>query len=127
MGSCRNIPYEHAEMGVTFGSSPERVEELIGAVYSVIDSITAGAISDSNMTKIREISARAHETALRENGPWLGAIIDADEDGRDQRDFLRRPAMVNAITKEQLRDAARAYLRRTQVARITLLPESTAK
>jgi predicted Zn-dependent peptidase len=96
-------------------------------VYAVIDSIKAGSISDSNITKIHEIAVRSHETALRQNSRWLAAMMDADEDGRDQRDFLRYPVLLNAVTREQLRDAARLYLRREQVARFTLLPESAVK
>jgi len=52
---------------------------------------------------------------------------DADEDGRDQRDFMRKPALVSALTREQLRDAARLYLRKDQYARFTLLPEAKPK
>ena len=54
-------------------------------------------------------------------------MADADEDGRDQRDFLRTPQMVKSVTRTQLRDAARLYLRREQYARFTLLPEEQPK
>jgi zinc protease len=120
---CNHIPYERYQVSVSFGSAPERVDELVSATFAVIDSIKAGAISDSNLTKIREMAIRSHETALRRNDAWLGAMIDADEDGRDQRDFLRLPQLMTALTREQLRDAARLYLRREQYARFTLLPE----
>jgi zinc protease len=121
--SCRHIPAERYSVSVEFGSAPERVDELVKEVFAVIDSVKAGAISDSNMTKIKEIHLRGHETALRQNSSWLAAMTDADEDHRDQRDFLRQPAIVNAITKTQLRDAARLYLRKEQYARFTLLPK----
>ncbi|MEP6620428.1 MAG: insulinase family protein [bacterium] len=123
-GQCRHIPNDRYEVSINFGSAPERVDELVAAVFSVIDSIKAGAISDSNMTKIREIPLRSHETGLRENSAWLSAMIDADEDGRDQRDWLRVPALVNAVTREKLRAAAIEYLRKDQFARFTLLPEA---
>jgi predicted Zn-dependent peptidase len=54
-------------------------------------------------------------------------MMDADEDGRDQRDYLRYPDLVRGLTREQIRDAARAYLRKEQYARFTLLPEEPAK
>ena len=123
---CSAQPVQRASVSVSFGSAPERTEELVAAMYAVIDGIKAGAISDSNMTKLRQIRIRAHETQLRQNGAWLNAMMDADEDQRDQRDFLRLPALVAGVTTAQLRDAARRYLRKEQVARFTLLPESTA-
>ena len=125
--SCNYVPYERASVQISFGSAPERVDELTNAVFEVIDGIKAGMVSDSNLAKIKEIALRAHETELKENESWLSAMADADEDGRDQRDFLRTPEIVKRITKEQLRDAARTYLRREQVARFTLLPEDQPK
>ena len=123
-GNCSNIPYEHYEFDISFGSAPERVNELVAVVFAEIDSIKAGVVSDSNLTKLKEIPIRSHETNLRQNAAWLSAMQDADEDGRDQRDFLRLPEIVSAITKEKLRDAARLYLRKDQYARFTLLPEA---
>jgi predicted Zn-dependent peptidase len=49
-------------------------------------------------------------------------MMDADEDGRDQRDFLRIADLATTVTKDQIRDAARTYLRQDQYARFTLLP-----
>ncbi|HLA89969.1 MAG TPA: insulinase family protein [Gemmatimonadaceae bacterium] len=125
--SCNSIPYARYTVGISFGSAPDRVDELVGAVFAVIDSIKGGAVSDSNLTKIREIQLREHETALKQNGAWIGNMADADEDGRDQRDFLRLPDLVKRLSREQLRDAARRYLRTDNYARFTLLPEEGAK
>jgi zinc protease len=125
--SCHNIPTQRYEINVSFASAPERVNELTAEVFAVIDSIKAGVVSDSNMTKVHELPLRAHETALKQNGAWLSSLMDADEDGRDQRDFLRKPALVNALTREQLRDAAKFYLGKTHYARFTLLPEAKLK
>ena len=125
--NCRHIPTDRYEITVSFGSAPDRADELTKEAFAVIDSIKAGVVSDSNMTKIHEQPIRAHETALQQNGSWLAAMMDADEDGRDQRDFLRTPQLVNAITREQLRDAARLYLRTDQYVRFTLRPEGKPK
>ena len=120
--SCSHIPYPHYQVTVSFGSAPERTDELSKAVFGVIDSIKAGQVSDSNMTKIRELAVRAQETALKQNNSWLNAMMDADEDGRDQRDFLRVADYTLKVTKDQIRDAARTYLRMDNYAHFTLLP-----
>ena len=49
---------------------------------------------------------------------------DGEQDGRDQRDWLRGPAMTAKVTREQLRDAARLYLRKESMMQFTLLPEN---
>src|ERR1035437_362080 len=74
VGSCSNIPYEHYNLSVEFGSSPERVDELVAAVFKVFDEIKAGTVSDSNLTKIKEIELRGHETGLKQNASWLNAM-----------------------------------------------------
>jgi zinc protease len=122
-GTCNHIPYSRYRFMISFGSAPERAEEMVNAAWAVIDSVKMGFISDSNLTKIREMTVREHETALKENAAWLDAIRDADEDGRDYRDWLRTPELFGKVTREHIRDAARQYLRREQVARFTLLPE----
>jgi len=126
-GSCHRIPTERYEINLSFGSAPERVDELVKEVFAVIDSVKAGIVSDSNLTKVKEIPLRSRETALRQNGSWLSWMVDADEDGRDQRDFLRLPEILNGITSTTLRDAARLYLRTDQYARFTLLPATKVK
>ena len=77
--------------------------------------------------KIQELTIRGHETALKQNNRWLDAMMDADEDGRDQRDFLRTPDRMLKVTKAQIRDAARLYLRTDRYARFTLLPAEAEK
>jgi zinc protease len=126
-GSCSSTPYSHYEVAVFFGSAPERTDELTAAVLGVIEEIKAGTVSDSNVVKIREVQLRAHETALKQNGAWLRNMADADEDGRDQRDWLRYPELARQLSGLQLRDAARAFLRTEQYARFTLLPEAGVK
>lgn len=124
--TCSHVPYDRYRVTVSWGSAPERRDELIAAMWAVIDSVKAGVISDSNMVKIREMAVRGHETSLKENGAWIGAMQDAAEDGRDQRDWLHRPEMTAKVTKEQLRDAAKLYLKRETLMHFTLIPETTA-
>ncbi len=125
--SCSHIPYSRYRVTISFGSAPERRGELIAAMWDVIDSVKAGVISDSNMVKIREMAVRGHETALKQNGAWIGAMQDADEDGRDQRDWLRAPEMTAKVTPAQIRDAARRYLNRNSMVTFTLLPDTVQK
>jgi len=119
------IPFRHYSISLTFGSAPERVEELAAAAFSVIDSVKQTGPTDDEMAKIRETFLRAHETGLRENAAWLGWMNDHDEDGRDQHATVEYPALVKKLTAAQVRDAARRYLDLTQYARFTLLPEGT--
>lgn len=118
------IPYKRYEVSFSFGSAPERVEELAAAAFTVIDSVKRTGPTDDELAKIREQFIRAHETGLRENAAWLGWMSDHDEDGRDQHATVQYAALVQRLTVVQLRDAARRYLDLAQYARFTLLPEA---
>ncbi len=118
------IPYKRYEVSFSFGSAPERVEELAAAAFAVIDSVKRTGPTEDELVKIREQFIRAHETGLRENAAWIGWMSDHDEDGRDQHATAQYPSLVQRLTVAQLRDAARRYLDLAQYARFTLLPEA---
>ncbi len=126
-GSGSFIPYPRYSFTLSFGSSPDRVEELVGDALGVIDSVKRAGPSTEEMAKIKETLLRSHETGLRENASWLSWMRDHDEDGRDQHATLQYPSMVEKLTAEQVRDAARRYLDLAQFARFTLLPEEPRK
>ncbi|MBW7932412.1 MAG: insulinase family protein, partial [Gemmatimonadaceae bacterium] len=125
-GSGNWIPYKRYNVALSFGSAPERVDELTAAAFAVIDSVKRVGPTADEMAKIRETLLRTHETGLRENGAWIRWTSDHDEDGRDQHATVQYPALVQALTAEQLRDAARRYLDLKQYARFTLLPDRNA-
>jgi len=126
-GYGTSIPYQNYSVSLEFGSSPDRVEELVGAAFAVIDSVKRAGPTAEEMAKIKETFLRTHETGLRENTSWLNWMRDHDEDGRDQHATLQYPSMVQQLTADQVRDAARRYLDMKQYARFTLLPETPAK
>lgn len=119
-----SIPYSRYSVVINFGSAPDRVEELTARMWSVLDSVATYGASASDIAKIKEIFLRAHETNLKQNGAWLNWMRDHDEDGRDQRATLQYPALINSLTNEQLKAAARLYINKKQYARFTLLPQS---
>ena len=121
------IPYRHYSVALSFGSAPERTEELAAAAFAVIDSVKRAGPTADEMAKIRETLLRSHETGLRENAAWIGWMSDHDEDGRDLHTIVQYPSLVQRLTVDQVRDAARRYLNLTQYARFTLLPEGAPK
>jgi zinc protease len=119
-----SIPYKRYGVSINFTSAPERVDELTARTWAVIDSVAQFGASAPDLAKIKEIFLRTHETSLKQNASWLNWMRDHDEDGRDQRATLQYPTLVNALTNDQLKAAAKRYLDHKQYARFTLLPEA---
>jgi predicted Zn-dependent peptidase len=68
-------------------------------------------IDRSYLEKVREGWRRAHEVALRENGAWEQALRDAYTFGDDPKKPMDVEPALARLTPENVRAAARAYLK----------------
>ncbi|HEU4565389.1 MAG TPA: insulinase family protein [Gemmatimonadaceae bacterium] len=111
------------QLGIGFGSSPERAEQLTQAVFAVIDSLrTQGATADE-VAKVREMQHREQETGLEENGYWLSTLVFASRYGEDPHALVRTDALQARLTPALVRDAARRYLNERNYVLVRLLPQ----
>lgn len=117
------IPRPAYGLTVSFGSAPQRVEELAQAAFAEIDSIKARGPMADDLAKVREMYLRQHETDLKQNGWWLGQLAAYAQNGEPPRLLLSYPDRVRALTPEMVRDAARRWLDKGRYVRVTLLPE----
>jgi zinc protease len=117
------IPRQSYALTVSFGSAPERVDELTAAVFAEIDSLKASGPSAADLGKVKEMYLRQHETDLKQNGWWVGQLAAYAQHGEDPKLLLGYPARVRALTPETVRDAARRWLDRGRYVKVSLLPE----
>ncbi len=110
---------------VAFGTDPARVEELVAAVFDEIEKLKADGPSAEVMEKVKEQQRRERETQLKTNGFWL-SVLDFyySHDGEDPRDALTYGDMIESLTAEDVRQAARRYLNRDRYVKVVLLPEN---
>jgi len=84
---------------VSFGSAPEREEELLARVEDTIAALRADGPTEDEMAKEREIQTRDMETRLRDNGFWMGSLASLrmrDRPLDEIRDRLERIAALDA-------------------------------
>jgi zinc protease len=117
------IPRPAYALTVSFGSAPQRVEELAQAAFAEIDSIKARGPTGEDLAKVKEMYLRQHETDLKQNGWWLGQLAAYAQNGESPRTLLGYPGRVSALTPETVRDAARRWLDKGRYVKVTLLPE----
>jgi len=123
--SAARDPQPRYSFQIGFGSAPDRAEELTGVVFAHLDSLAAAGPTVEELQKVREMQRRERETALRQNGYWLNALVTRYREGRDPRDILGGERMIDALDAAAIRDAARRYLRRDNYVQVMLLPEKT--
>jgi zinc protease len=121
--SPERIPRPEYSFTVSFGSAPERADQLTKAVFAQIDSVKAVGASADDLTKVKEMQIRGWETNLKQNGFWLSQLVAYDEAGEDPRAILDYRATIGRLTAERIRDAAQRYLNAGNYVRVTLYPE----
>jgi zinc protease len=116
------VPHEQYTLSLAFGSDPDRVPELVAAVEAQLDSLRTAGPDPRDVAKVREAIVRTRETRRRENAWWLGQLVTALRDGEDPRRAVETDDLLDLLTPDRLRDAARRYLGSGNVVRVTLLP-----
>ena len=123
-GSASALPDAEYRITVWFSSDPERADELFEEVLVGVDWALDGA-EQSYLDKAKEILRSAREEQLRRNGFWLGQIRGAVQRGEPFEAVEGFDERLDALTLDQVTEAARRYLSRDRYVRVVLLPEES--
>ena len=118
-------PWPNYTVHIGFGSAPERLDSLTRAVFEVIEQVKREGPRATDLAKVKEAQRRSYEQGLRENSFWLQQLLARSQNEEDLRNVLSFPALVDGLTAERIREAARKYLRTDNYLRISLFPEKT--
>ena len=121
-GSLSYRPDEEYRFSISFGSDPERAQELSDVVFEEIERLKAEGPDAETVDKVRETQRRTKETSLQENRYWLSQLGSFERAGRDLNE-IPSYEWIERWTAEQVREAAVRYLRTDRYARFVLLPE----
>jgi zinc protease len=121
--SSQIIPDSTYQITIGFGGDPDRMEELVEAAFAEIRAFQTAGPADSVVQKVKEAQRRSAETSRRENGYWVTQLSTYDLWGLDPRDILKSEELVQQLTAEDIRDAARRYIRFDNYVQVTLMPE----
>ena len=104
-----------------FGSDPERTEELFLEVIAEIEWLQDGG-EQSYLDTAKEILRTARKEQVRENRFWLNQILDVSERGESFGEIIRFDELLDALTLEEVSDAAEMYFPTDRYLRVTLYP-----
>ncbi len=121
--SASLLPDPEYRVFVDFGSDPARADELLEEVFGAVDWLLGGG-EQSYLDTAKELLSAAREEQQRENGFWLGQIEAVVERAEEFGVIPAFDQRLEALTLEQVVDAARRYLNRDRYVRVVLLPEA---
>jgi zinc protease len=120
--SFNRRPIESYALHIAFGAAPERLEELVAALFEELERFRREGPSESDVANVREIQRRERESGLRTNGFWIDQISNTVRAGGDFGDILDFDSLAAQVTREKLRDAARDWLQPENYVRVSLYP-----
>lgn len=125
-GGISRYPRQTYSFTVSFGCDPERVEELIAAVFSEIEMLKKDGPADDNVDKIRESQTRKRETDLESNRFWASTMEWHERNELDLKDIMAFEDLVAAVTNNSIQQAAQRYLDSERYVQGVLYPEETS-
>jgi zinc protease len=116
-------PAEEYRVSVTFACDPARAQDLIKALFVVVDDFKARGPSASQVADAQAALKRDLEIDSRQNSSVLNQLTYAYQydEPVPEPDALR--AIYDQLTVPLLRDAAKQYLDSTRYVKVVLMPE----
>jgi zinc protease len=108
---------------VSFGSAPERADELVAAVLAQIDTLRTRGPAAADLAKVVEAEVRARETNLRQNSYWLSQIMFLEQTGEPAAPVVNPRGDADLLNAAAIQRAAQRWLDPANYVRVTLLPE----
>jgi zinc protease len=123
-GLSQPLPQRGAgHISINFGASPENIDPMIDRTLQEVKRLQQEGPSQDLVTRAKETARREHETALKQNGFWLGRLQSAKLLGRDPVLILKREERIDALTAANIQAAFRTYFPTDRFTVVTLMPE----
>jgi zinc protease len=119
------IPIERYTVSISFGSDPQRTNDLVTRVFQEIAAFKQQGPSASAVSDARETFLRDYETSSHENGFFLREIAARYEYGEGLKDLFGLADFYRKIDAATIQDAARQYLDTSQFVQVKLFPALT--
>jgi zinc protease len=117
------VPFDAWNLSISFQCKPADIEKLERALGEVIADVKAKGVTEEYIQKLVNQRTRDLELDYRSNGFWLGRLVTAYELGEDPRLILNLNELTKRVTSENIRLAARKYLRDDQYVDAQLRPK----
>ncbi len=110
-------------MQLAYGMDPERSDELVDIVYSIVDEVRREAPSRDYLERITAQQRERYRIAVQDNGYWLSNLQFSVQHGRDPADIPDFPKLIDSLTPEDIRSSAERFLDPARRIQLILLPE----
>jgi zinc protease len=124
VGLQQPLPQRGAgRIAIGFGGAPDKAESMVQRILQEVQRLQKEGPSADLVNRAKEAAHREHETALRQNGYWLGRLQSAKLLQRDPKLILARQQRIDAVTPANVHETFKTYFPMDRYTVVTLLPE----
>lgn len=116
-------PYDNYSFALYLPCGPESVDTLIKASMIEIERIKREGPSIRDLEKVKLAKVEAYRESMKTNTFWSDYLLEIKCNGYDAKRFLDYESVVNAVTAEQIREAANLMLSGENTFKAILYPE----
>jgi len=121
--SGQKYPRGEYRINIGFGCAPERVDELVAAVFAQIDTLKMNGPGESYVQRVKETKRRYFEEKMKGNTFWAMGLRESYFLGEDPAGILKYPEIVEAMSPQRIQEAARKYFDTNNYMQFVLMPE----
>jgi zinc protease len=126
VGLSQPLPQRGAgHIEIRFGAAPENLDTMIERAKQEIARLQKDGPTQDLTNRAKESARRGYETALRDNGYWLGRLQTVQTYNRDPGEILTRDKRIDAVTPQVLQETFRKYFPADRMTIVTLVPAQT--
>ncbi|NOR53177.1 MAG: hypothetical protein GQ536_03705 [Candidatus Aminicenantes bacterium] len=125
--SYDKIPDSEYRISISFGTDPERVEELTKVVFKEIEKLKIESVKPEEVNDVKKAFYRDFETGIKRNSWLLTQLAYRYKEGDDPRTLFDWEKSLERITPEVLQKAAEIYFNMENYVQLILLPEKKEK
>ncbi len=116
------IPDNTYTINLSWGCSPDRVEELVKAMYETIDNLKQNGPSAETLAKVKETQRRGRETSSKLNNFWTGVLFNYLLYNEDPEVVLDYNNWIEALTAEDIKEFANELIKEDRYLKVVLYP-----
>jgi len=122
-GSGKHSPEDDYEVDIQFGCNPDRVDELVKALFAQIDSLKQYPIAEEYVNKVREAQKRESEVQKKENDYWVKTLQSYYFYDRDMTNLFKDDERIDKLSAADVQKAANTYFNTNNYVSVILYPE----
>jgi len=121
-GNMERIPYQNYSITANLPCAPENVDKVLAATFAEIDKIKENGAEDADLAKVKASWITNYRRGMRENGYWMGVLMNAFFNKTDPEEVLTYESRVGALTAVELKETARRYFDMNNYVQVVLYP-----